>query len=382
MQSTLRKSVGLYIHIPFCKSKCYYCDFNSYAGMESYASDYFKALKNEIFIYSDKLKGDTVKSIFIGGGTPSLVDGRYIYEIINHCRQNLDIDRHAEISIETNPGTLSLEKLTTYAAAGINRLSMGLQAWQDSLLKTLGRIHRREEFVENFNIARRVGFKNINIDVIFGIPGQRLEEWDETITQIVRLDPEHVSCYSLKIEEDTVFGEKLASGSLVPVDDELDREMYYLAKDCLSRNKFNHYEISNFAKPGFECRHNLIYWKDESYIGVGAGAHSFFEGKRYNNTCGVESYIRQISRGNMPVENVHRIERNEEMSEFVILGLRLIGGIAANEFKLRFGTDIFSLYGKQLHQLSGRGLIQWDGERIRLTNLGLDVANQVFVEFI
>lgn len=376
------EQIGLYIHIPFCKAKCNYCDFNSYAGAEKYIAQYFDALKREMLLYSEKLKDYKIRTVFIGGGTPSLVDTRYLYETINSLRQYFNVEKGCETSIETNPGTLSYEKLLSYKALGINRLSIGLQAWQNELLGELGRIHCREEFSENFKLARKAGFKNINVDLIFGIPGQKLGDWAETIANIVKLEPEHVSCYSLKIEEDTVYGRKLEEGLLVSVDDELDRKMYYIAIDKLTGNKYRHYEISNFAKPGYECRHNLVYWKAERYIGLGAGAHSYFEGKRYNNCTHIESYVKSLLSGKIPEEDVQEIDKMEEISEFLILGLRLVEGISAGEFKARFHEDMFDLFGEKIKKLLKKELMEKDGDRIRLTNYGLDTANQVFAEFV
>jgi len=376
------KEIGLYIHIPFCKSKCYYCDFNSYSGRESDIPAYFDALKKEIKLYSNKLKKHSIKTIFIGGGTPSFVDAHYIYETINLCKQYLDIKPDAEISIETNPGTLSYEKLTTYKVMGINRLSMGLQASQNSLLKKIGRIHTYEEFYENFLQARKVGFKNINIDIIFGLPGQTLKNWAETLKSVMELNPEHLSCYSLKIEDDSVFGKMKETGELKVFDDDIDRDMYYLTKESLTKEGLFHYEISNFAKPGFECRHNLIYWNAEEYIGVGAGAHSYFEGERYNNCIGIEEYVDLLKKDMLKKENIQEICKKEQISEYIILGLRLVKGIFSDEFKLRFDADMFSVLDNKIDSLIKRKLIEVDEKSIRLSSRGLDFANEVFMEFI
>lgn len=374
--------IGLYIHIPFCKAKCYYCDFNSFSCKDSYISEYFEALKREIMIYSSDLRDYEVKTIFIGGGTPSSVDSSYLYEVMNLLKHNLNIRYDAEISMESNPGTLSYEKLVQYNEMGINRLSIGLQAWQNNLLKELGRIHTNEEFVQNFRLARKAGFKNINVDLIFGLPGQTIIDWYETLRNTIDLKPEHVSCYSLKIEDGTVFGKRLETGEIAPADDELDREMYYMACELLDGAGLKHYEISNFAKPGCECKHNLVYWKAEGYVGLGAGAHSYFHGKRYNNIYAIEDYTKFISEQGVPSENIQLIEKDEAVSEFIILGLRLIEGISIKEFKLRFGQDILGIYGVQIKRLLDKQLIKADGDRIKLTSPGLDLANEVFVEFI
>lgn len=380
--SEIKDKIGLYIHIPFCKAKCNYCDFNSYAGCEKNIPGYFEALGREIMLYKDKLKGYCIKTIFIGGGTPSYVEPKYISQVLNEIRNHFYIEDNAEITIETNPGTLSENKLSAYLDAGINRLSIGLQAWKNSILKELGRIHTIEEFTENYNAARKAGFNNINIDLIFGIPGQSQRDWEETLNNILILSPEHLSCYSLKIEEGTVFGERLQNGSIIPLEDEDDREMYHYCVEILKKHGYIHYEISNFAKAGFLCRHNLVYWKEESYVGLGAGAHSFFEGERYSNLCSMDEYIFNIMNSLSIVENVETIDENEQIAEFMILGLRLMDGISINEFKERFNKDIFDQFGDKISGLTGRDLLIIDGDRIKLSGNGMDLANQVYMEFI
>jgi oxygen-independent coproporphyrinogen-3 oxidase len=378
----MSNSIGIYIHIPFCRAKCFYCDFNSFACRDELVPAYFNALKKEILLYSEKLKGFSIKSVFIGGGTPSAVDEHYIYEVISLLDSEFSLDERVEISIETNPGTLTKEKLELYKAVGINRLSIGLQAWQDQILKSLGRIHTAKEFEQNITLAKKIGFNNINVDLIFGIPGQTLEDWIETLKHVVALEPQHLSCYSLKIEEGTVFGNSLEKGELVPIEDEIDREMYSFCKDYLSIKGYKHYEISNFAKPGLECRHNMVYWKAEEYVGLGAGAHSYFKGLRFNNISDIESYIDGIYYNKVITENIEVINSKESMAEFMLLGLRLIDGVCMEEFKSRFNEEIYNIYGNQIGKMQEKGfLIVRDG-KIALSTIGLDYANQVFMEFI
>ncbi|HHW00501.1 MAG TPA: oxygen-independent coproporphyrinogen III oxidase [Clostridiaceae bacterium] len=382
IRSNESKTLGLYIHIPFCKSKCLYCDFNSFAGMEMLIEPYFNALKKEIELYAGRLEDCLVKTIFIGGGTPSFVDAAFISDLLHICERNFTLKKDTEISMEANPGTLSREKLETYMKAGINRLSIGLQAWQNKMLKFIGRIHTVEEFLDNFRQARDEGFKNINIDLIFGLPGQTMADWKETVDSVAGLNPEHVSCYSLKIEKDTPFWEMLETGKISQAEDEMDREMYYYAKEKFNGKGMKHYEISNFAYPGFECEHNLIYWKAEEYIGIGAGSHSYINGERYNNVYDICRYIKEVTNGIIPLENVERIDFRDRVSEFIILGLRLIEGISTVEFRKKFGCDISDIYGRQLLKLTERGLIEQKGNNIMLTGKGLDLANQVFIEFV
>jgi len=446
--------IGLYIHIPFCKKKCYYCDFNSYPGMDHLAGSYFNALKNEMGIMSEGLKDRPVKTVFIGGGTPSLVDPGYISELLEDCSRLFNLGSDAEISMECNPGTLSFEKLRIYRQAGINRLSIGLQAWQDRLLESLGRIHRRQQFTDNLESAYKAGFTNINADLIFGLPGQTFEDWSETLDAVTShfMDKRitHLSCYSLQIEEGTVFGDKYETGALIPADDELDRKMYGYTVEFLAGKGYRHYEISNFALPGYECRHNLIYWRAEEYASFGAGAHSYLNGKRYGNTAGIEEYIGAVKRfeertrdigdkagcrneeGYYPVptdtgldtglldtgptdtgfdtglhEDIQYIGRRESMSEFMILGLRLIKGVSSEEFRQRYGVRLQEVFGEKLETLVRKGLLVreetscrvpadsnneakepsprftfTDDVHYRLSALGLDLANKVFVEFI
>lgn len=374
--------LGLYIHIPFCKAKCQYCDFNSFAGMESLMPAYFNALMKELEAYSGIVDGNSIKSIFIGGGTPSHADTKHIYDLLNLIMRKFKVLPGAEITIETNPGTLSYEKLAAYKISGINRLSIGLQAGQDVLLRTLGRIHTMEEFLKNLDLAKKAGFKNINADLIFGIPGQTLNDWATTIAGIIELDIPHLSCYSLKIEEGTPFWDKCEAGELSEAEDELDREMYHFAVKKLCKRKYAHYEISNFAVPGFECVHNMIYWKADRYIGAGAGAHSYFEGKRYNNIGDLNKYIEADGDTGKIIENPVMIDRDEEMAEYMFLGLRLTAGIDYAEFKNRFGRDVHQVFGDRIKRLLNKQLVELEGSSIRLSALGLDLANQAFMEFV
>ncbi len=398
--------------------------------MDYLAGSYFNALKTEMGIMAEALCERPVKTVFIGGGTPSLVDPAYISGLLEDCGRFFKMSPDAEISMECNPGTLSSVHLRIYRQAGINRLSIGLQAWQDRLLKSLGRIHRRQQFTENLEAAYMTGFTNINADLIFGLPGQTFEDWTETLEAATspcagrRLT--HLSCYSLQIEEGTVFGDRYEAGRLIPADDELDRKMYRHAIEFLTGNGYCHYEISNFALPGFECRHNLTYWRAEEYVGFGAGAHSYLDGKRFSNTAGIEKYISAVKRlkeetrsgGETGLhEDVQHIERQESMSEFMILGLRLIKGVSSEEFRLRYGAELQEVYGDKLETLVQEGLLireepgcfvsetkepslrftrenetkepslrfaplRYTDVHYRLSALGLDLANKVFVEFI
>lgn len=377
----MKKKIGLYMHIPFCKAKCHYCDFNSKPGMEDFAPAYFGALYNEMSLYSDR-RDLSVKTVFIGGGTPSLVPPEHITNLLDNAHESFDIQNEAEISIESNPGTLDSHKLEAYLKAGVNRISIGLQAWQDSLLRTLGRIHSSRQFAENFLEARRAGFKNINVDLIFGLPGQTPGQWEETLDRVIELSPQHISCYDLKIEEGTEFDRLQKQGLLPEPDDGLDREMYYAAIEKLAQAGFEHYEISNFARPGYRCRHNLIYWEAQEYVGLGAGAHSYLDGQRYANITDIRQYAWKQERKESTVEDRYIIEPGEAMSEYMILKLRLIEGISGSDFRRRFNCELRDVYGEQLEKLEKKGLLQQEPDGIKLTAKGLDFANQVFIEFI
>jgi oxygen-independent coproporphyrinogen-3 oxidase len=379
---SLMTKTGLYIHIPFCSSKCNYCDFNSYAGKLDFTKEYFNSMEKEIKLYHDEMVYNMIDTIFIGGGTPSCVDHKYISDILTTCRANFNITEDCEISIESNPGTLDIDKLTAYKSNGINRISIGLQAYQSNLLKYLGRQHSPEDFTSSIELAKKAGFSNINVDVIFGIPGQTMEDWVETLKVLVDLDVTHISAYSLKIEEGTKFGDLLESGVLIQMEDELDRDMYHYAIDYLKQNGFNQYELSNFAKEGYACKHNLTYWKCVDYLGLGAGAHSFLSDIRFSNEYSIEGYIKYLEKGEKPVEERCAIEFYDKVSEYMFLGLRLTHGVCNSEFQDLFNQDMFIRYGDSFKELEKNKLIEINGENVKLTSLGLDLANQVFVKFV
>ena len=368
---------GLYIHIPFCKSKCLYCDFCSYSGMSGLMTDYSKALAGEIA----EAAVDGIKSIFIGGGTPTYLSLEG-WGIIGEAIGRLNLMEGAEFTVEANPGTFDEEKLKALMDMGANRLSIGLQAVQDSHLKRLGRIHTYGEFLKGYRTARKLGFGNINVDLMFGLPGQSLEDWKESLKKITELDPEHISCYSLIIEEGTEFWRLFEEGSLQLPDEETERAMYRHTLEFLREKGYSQYEISNFSKPGKECRHNLIYWNLEEYIGCGAGAHSFVDGVRLSNPSGVEEYIGFMEGGGPGKREVHENTAEDTMEEFMFMGLRKTAGIGLPDFRERFGQDIYQVYGDVIRKFEGRGLLVAEGGRIRLTDKGVELSNSVMCEFI
>ncbi|MCT4565784.1 MAG: radical SAM family heme chaperone HemW [Maledivibacter sp.] len=376
------KEIGLYLHIPFCIKKCRYCDFVSYNKNRVMIDAYIDALIKEMDMYGNRLEEYKVKSIFIGGGTPSILDIRKFDEIIKGLHRNFNISRDIEFTTESNPGTLTKEKLEFYNSVGINRLSMGLQSLNNDILKFIGRIHTKEEFMENYYSARNAGFKNMNIDLIYGLPGQSLKDWEATLKGVMQLKPEHISAYSLKIEEGTAFNKLYEEGKLSLPSDEEDREMYHLAINLLSKKGIEQYEISNFSRVGYECRHNLIYWNNEEYLGMGVSAHSYKNRNRCSNTNDIKEYIDYISKHKLPIVNEELKNKKDEIAETIFLGLRLNKGLDMSSFFTRFGMSIFELYGEKIDKLVSQGLLIIENNHIKLTSYGMDISNQVFVEFL
>ena len=373
----MKQEISLYIHIPFCVRKCLYCDFPSFSGMDGMFEDYVRRLCREMGEAAPSFQGIGVKSVFFGGGTPSILPPALMGRIMDKIMSAYDVNSDAEISMEANPGTLDAAKLREYKSMYFNRLSMGLQAWQDRLLERLGRIHRGGEFEDNFLQARDAGFKNINVDLMFSLPGQTLDDWQETLEKVMRLDPEHISAYSLIIEEGTPFFDMYEKGQITETDENTDRRMYYLAKEMLSDKGFRQYEISNFAKEGFECRHNITYWRTEEYRGFGLGAHSYVDGTRFHNSADMKEYM--AGGGHLDME---KLTPEEMQEEFMFMGLRMNEGISREEFLKRFKTDITSVYGQEISELISEGLLTENKGRISLTDRGIDVSNQVFEKFI
>lgn len=378
--------LGIYIHIPFCKQKCYYCDFVSYSNKCNEVKEYIESLKKEIeeFDFSNY----KVTSIYIGGGTPSYIDSIYIVEILSELKEKLKCNliefKDIEITIEVNPGTVDTKKLNDYKKSGINRLSIGLQSTKNDILKKIGRIHTYQEFLEIYKLARKTGFKNINIDLMIGIPGQKIGDLKNTLQDIIKLEPEHISVYSLIIEENTPIEKMLENGEIKLPDEDLERNMYWYVKNTLELNGYNHYEISNFAKLGKESRHNLNCWNQEEYIGFGVAAHSYLNDIRFSNTINVEEYIQHIE-NNRKEENI-QIEENQSLedkkNEFMMLGFRKIQGVDIARFKEKFIDNPIFLYREKLNKLVEEGLIEVDLNHIKLTNKGIDLANLVFEEFV
>lgn len=365
----MKRPLGIYIHIPFCVRKCKYCDFLSGPAEKEIQEKYIEMLLEEIEQYKELLDNSRTETIFFGGGTPSILDGAEIVRIMDKLRSFGNISKTAEISIEANPGTVTEEKLMLWKKAGINRISFGLQSADDEELKRLGRIHTWEEFKENYHLARNCGFTNINVDLMSALPGQNMDTWKKTMEKVTALEPEHISAYSLIIEEGTPFYEAYANHpELLPTEEE-EREMYYETKAFLAAKGYERYEISNYAKPGYECRHNLSYWERVDYLGLGLGAASLLENVRKSNQTELSEYLK----GNFLGERETLSDVNA-MEEYFFLGLRKMKGVDWTPYQKQ--------YEKTVDKLIKDGLLEKSENYIRLTELGIDVSNYVLAEFL
>ena len=376
------KPIGLYIHIPFCLKKCNYCDFASVAGRMELLPAYLHALETELAMRRSDWPEREVSTIFLGGGTPSLLPPEAYGRLMEAVHNAFSVHPYAEISLEANPGTVTAEKAAAMRAAGFNRISMGVQAAQDELLASLGRIHRRRDAEEAAILFADAGFRNLNVDLMFGLPGQTMEMWRETLTFALSLPVSHLSCYSLSIEEGTPWGELYRIKQLEPASEALDRSMYHEMRNRLDASGFGQYELSNFAKPGFSCRHNLIYWNRREYLGIGAGAHSLMEETRFANTASPDAYIRGMETGVPSMSEESALTPAEALSERMFMGMRLTEGLGLDLVSREFGLDVSARFAGEISRLIEQGLVQADGPLLRLTEKGLDLANQVFLAFL
>ena len=375
--------LGLYLHFPFCISKCPYCDFNSYQlKEENQISSYVSALYQEINAYSQKLNKSNITTIYLGGGTPTILSGVQIYNILEFCKSKFAIDKDAEITIEANPGTLDSKKLKLLIESGINRLSLGAQSFNNLFLKKLGRIHNTQDIIDSYYLAREAGFNNINVDIMFALPDQTTEDLQVTLKKAISLKPDHLSLYNLTIKPGTEYYKKYKKGKLkLPTEDE-EYDMYNWAINFLEENGFEHYEISNFARPYKRSMHNLIYWQNKPYLGIGAGAYSFIKGYRYMNYEYPARYIKEIMSGKFPVDNGEKLSLRKRMIETIILGLRTKDGLGYKKFKTRFGVNLNDIFSKQVNKLVNLGLLEKGDCKIKLTKKGIFLANTVFREFV
>ncbi len=376
---------GVYIHIPFCKQKCFYCDFPSFAGRERFIDSYLAALGRELELAAEKygeqgrLKPATV---YVGGGTPSLLALNQMEGLFAAIDKHINLDFVDEFTIEANPGTLTVDKLRLMKAAGVNRLSIGVQSLDDDCLKKIGRIHTVQEAVESVRMAQEKGFDNISIDLMYGLPGQTMETLKASVEKALTLDVQHISIYGLQLEEGTVFSRQQEMGKLQLPDDEQVEMMYDYITEVLPLNDYTRYEISNYALPGFESKHNCLYWQDVSYLGFGAGAHSYWQGSRYENPADIEQYISRISGGEILGYMEEQVGEKEHMEEFCFLGLRMTSGIKKGKFKEVFNKDIHEVFGETIKEMKSKDLLEETNTSLRLTKLGTKYGNVVFGGFI
>lgn len=366
--------LGIYIHIPFCVKKCNYCDFTSVEA-ESLIPGYLSALKREIEL-SAKLYPDGADSVFIGGGTPGRLDEGCIADIMDCLLKNFPLAEDAEITIETNPCVVTRSKLTEYRESGINRISMGLQAVQPHLLELLGRLHTQEQFDEAFDMAREAGFQNINADVMYALSGQTMDDWEATLYHLLYKKPEHISAYALSIEPGTPLGDMYEAGEIARIDEDTDAEMYEKAQSLLSERGYLNYEISNFARDGRVCRHNLKYWNLQNYLGLGAAAHSFVNGMRFANTRDIEKYIERLKTG-VRYESTKFIDKKEHLFEYIMLKLRLRSGLDFAAFKREFGVDFEKQYAQGIEKAKSLALAEVADGRLVPTARGFALQNKL-----
>lgn len=376
--------LGIYVHIPFCVKKCDYCDFISYPNKFEAQEEYIKKLIEEIEDNKDLLKNNEITTIYIGGGTPSSIKPEFIKDILDKIYEIINIKNkeNIEITIEVNPGTVTKNNLQMYKNCGINRLSIGLQSANNKLLNEIGRIHNYEQFLNTYNWAVEAGFNNINVDIMLGLPNQTISDLKESLEKIINLkpSPKHISVYSLIVEEGTKIEENINNGKLELPEEEEERNQYKYTKNYLELNGYKHYEISNFAKLGYESKHNMNCWEQKQYIGLGVAAHSYIDGCRYSNTFDLEEYLNNKSKD---IKIVHEEQNVEDMKkEYMLLGLRKIDGVSISKFKEKFGENPIYLFRNELQKLVEEELVIVDLDYIKLTNKGLDFANLVWEEFV
>lgn len=377
-------SISLYIHVPFCLKKCNYCNFISYPYQEKEALDYLSGLSEEMKLYGRCLPAEAkeVETVYIGGGTPTCLSADNLATILKNCRHYFYLFPGAEISIEANPGTVDKKKLAILREAGVNRLSIGVQACQQRLLRLLGRVHTYAQVQDTVLTARETGFANINLDLIFGLPEQTLEDWVDCLQQVLEFCPTHISAYGLQLEEGTPLWRDIRAKKLKLCDEETEIRMYERTIEILTGTGFRHYEISNFSKPGKQCRHNLQYWHNLPYLGLGPAAHSFFFNCRFSNEVLLRKYIARLKVGELPIIERNKLTKQAVIEETVFLGLRMIQGLDLEVFARRFGQTVEEVFPGQIKRLLHFNLLEKNNGFLQLTRRGLLLANQVFAEFV
>jgi len=375
-------SIGLYLHIPYCLHKCGYCDFNSHNINEAEMESYVQSLLSEMEQAAKDARNYQVDTIFFGGGTPTTLPFSDLARILKACHQHFQVDPQAEITCEANPATIPQTDLAQLREAGFNRLSIGVQSFDPDELKRLERVHSVDEVYLTVQRAREANFENLSLDLMFGLPGQTVERWRDNLQKAIDLEPDHISAYNLTIEPDTVFYKQQSQGQLIMPADDFQRELFEITIDTLTGAGYEHYEISNYAKPGKQSRHNLNYWVDGEYLGLGAGASSFFNGDRTKNTSLPARYIAQINKSKTAVESRETPDKRQRMGEAVMLGLRLMKGLNLATFEQQFSISFLDVYVDTIEKLKGMGLLEISGGRAALTHEGLFLADSVIIEFI
>jgi oxygen-independent coproporphyrinogen III oxidase len=395
-RKAMDEPLSLYVHIPFCRSKCAYCDFNSYAGQETLIPAYVGALLQEATAWSRACGGKTVATVYFGGGTPSLLPLAEMERLIEGLRRRFAVAAEAEVSLEANPESVELDYLRGLRTLGVNRLSLGAQSFDEEELRLLGRIHTAAEAAAAYDAARRAGFADVGLDLIFGLPEQRPSRWRRSLEKALRLGPEHLSLYALTVEEGTPLALAISEGRAQEPEEDAQAAMYTESEELLEAAGYEHYEISNWARPGHRCRHNLTYWETRPYLGLGAGAHSYLGGCRFANTPLPKDYIELVQASGPPEEgangldlsrmpqvaSLERLDAQTEMADTVILGLRLTEGVALAGFRERFGVGLEERYAQEISELTTLGLLEVSAGRLRLTKRGHLLANEAFLRFL
>ncbi|AFC32289.1 oxygen-independent coproporphyrinogen III oxidase [Paenibacillus mucilaginosus 3016] len=373
---------AVYIHIPFCTNKCHYCDFNSYVLKGQPVMDYLEALEREMAETVRLVPPGEIQTIFVGGGTPTVLTPPQMKVFLDSVKRYFpDWSEHIEFTMEANPGTTDLEKLQAMREGGVNRISFGVQSFDNGLLEGIGRIHNTDDVYRSLENARKAGFTNLSIDLMFGLPGQTPEIMQDTLTKALALDLPHYSIYSLKVEENTLFHTLYQRGELKLPEEEAELEMFLALMERLKSEGYGQYEISNFARPGYESRHNAMYWRNQSYYGLGAGAHGYVHGLRHVNIKGVQPYIDATRKGR-PLLSTEEILADEAMEDFMMVGLRMLQGVKRDDFETQFGVSLESVFGDVLGKLCGKGLLENTGDGYRLSSQGILLGNEVFGEFL
>ncbi len=373
---------GLYVHIPFCVRKCPYCDFNTFSLERTAVKRFLAALRNEIRYWHQQLGSVRFDTVFVGGGTPTVLSGSQLAEVMMYIRDSFDIAPNAEITVEANPGSVTRRGLEAMVASGVNRVSLGAQAFDDALLQHIGRNHSVKDVYDSYALICEAGLTNINMDLMFALPHQTMAQWEATLDAVIALNPAHISGYSLIIEEGTPFAELERRGQLALPGEELEAAMYEIMIDKLSAAGYELYEISNFCRGQMRCRHNEIYWHNGQWLGIGPGAHSYWNGERFWNVRQLETYSERTQAGRSPVEGSERCDRDMQMDETMMLGLRLTEGVSLAAFAERFQVSLLDVYGEQVEQLVQAGLLRLEQGRLQLTKRGRLLANRVFAAFL